>query len=214
MKKAIDKQKKIIKIMAVLGPLYPDHKPLLNFNNTFELLIATLLTAQCTDKAVNLITPKLFKHFPDPVSMAKAPLKELEILIHSLGFFRAKSHNIKALSRLLIEKYNSCVPETMEELVTLPGVGRKTASVILSTCFGKPAIIVDTHFSRICNRLGLSSSQRPDIIERDIAAIAPKENWTEISHVLNRFGRTICQSRKPLCEKCPVRDYCLYVAVN
>ena len=206
-----EKTQKIKHIMAILGPLFPDHKPLLNFRNSFELLIATLLTAQCSDKAVNLITPELFKHFPDPASMAKAPLKDLEKIIYSLGFFRAKSHNIKALSRLLIERHNSLVPETMEELVELPGVGRKTASVVLSTCFGKPAIIVDTHFSRICKRLGLSSSERPEVIERDISEIAPKENWTEISHVLNRFGRAICQSRKPACEKCPVREFCLHV---
>ena len=206
----MDKTKKLKAIMTALGPLFPEHKPLLVYGNAFELLIATVLAAQCTDAAVNKTTPELFSRFPDPSAMAQASLKDLETIIHSLGFFRAKSHNIKALSKQLTEKHNARVPESMEELTALPGVGRKTASVVLSTCYGKPAIIVDTHFSRICKRFGLSSSERPEIIERDIAEIAPQKEWTKISHVLNRFGRAICQARKPLCEKCPVRDYCLF----
>ena len=207
-------EKNIEKIMAILGPLFPDRRSLLNHENPFQLLVATVLAAQCTDAAVNLATPELFRHFPDPPALAEAPLKEVETIVHPLGFFRAKAHNIKALSKQLNDKFNSAVPKTMDELLTLPGVGRKTASVILSTCFNEPAIIVDTHFSRICQRLGFTSSERPEIIERDIAAIAPKEEWTAVSLVFNRFGRAICHARKPECEKCPIREFCSYIAPN
>ena len=154
---------KLKQIMKILDPLYPDRRPLLNFKNPFELLIATSLAAQCTDAAVNKITPELFGRFPVPKSLADAPLQELETIVHPLGFFHAKAHNIKAISKQLAEKYNSEVPGTMEKLLTLPGVGRKTASVVLSVCYGVSAIIVDTHFSRVTQRLGLTSSDRPEI---------------------------------------------------
>ena len=194
--------------MSILDPLFPDHKPLLNYENPFQLLIATSLAAQCTDAAVNKVTPELFGRFPDPASLSMAPLPDLETIVHSLGFFRAKAHNIKALSKQLNEKFNNEVPKTMEELTTLPGVGRKTASVILSTCFNEPAIIVDTHFTRVSRRLGLTASERADVIEENIAAIAPRETWISVSHTLNRFGRTVCLAKKPLCETCPVRELC------
>ena len=196
------------KLMEILGPLYQDHRPLLNYESPFQLLVATVLAAQCSDIAVNMATPKLFGSFPDPVSMADAPQGELETIVHSLGFFRAKAHNIKALSRQLAERHGGVVPKTMEELTALPGVGRKTASVVLSVCFGEPAIIVDTHFSRVTRRLGLTHSERPEEIEKHIAAVSPREEWNKVSAVLNRFGRTVCHARKPKCEACAVEKLC------
>jgi endonuclease-3 len=199
--------------MAVLGPLYPDHRPLLNFENPFQLLVATVLAAQCTDAAVNLVTPALFARYPDPAALAEAPLADLETLLHPTGFFRAKAHNVKALSRLLCKRPGGGrggdgLPRTMEELTALPGVGRKTASVVLSTCFGLPAIIVDTHFSRVTRRMGFTRSDRPEVIERDLGGLAPEEQWTAISHVLNRHGRSCCHARKPACGTCPVNTQC------
>jgi endonuclease-3 len=201
-------KKKLAKIMALLGPRYPDHRPLLNYGSPFQLLAATVLAAQCTDAAVNLVTPELFRRYPDPAALAEAPLAELERIIHSTGFFRAKARNIKALSQALRDRRDGEVPHTMEELTALPGVGRKTASVVLSTCFGLPAVIVDTHFSRVCRRLGFSAAERPELIEKDMAALAPESEWTALSHVLNRFGRDICHARKPACEKCPAAGLC------
>ena len=211
MAKIQNPEKHLAGIMKILGPLFPDRKSLLNHENPFQLLIATSLAAQCTDAGVNKVTPELFRRFPDPSSLAQAPLADVETIVHPLGFFHAKAHNIKAISKQLAEKFGSQVPETMDELLTLPGVGRKTASVILAFCFNTPAIIVDTHFSRICQRLGLSPSERPEIIERDIAAITPKEEWTAVSLVLNRFGREICNAKKPICDTCPVTDFCTFI---
>jgi endonuclease-3 len=202
------KEKRLIRVLGILGPRYPDHRPLLNFETPFQLLVATVLAAQCTDAAVNTVTPGLFGSWPDAAALAEAPLGELERIVHPTGFFRAKAHNIKALSRQIRERHGGEVPRTMEELTVLPGVGRKTASVVLSTCFGVPAVIVDTHFSRVCGRLGFTGSVRPELIEKDLAALAPRERWTEMSHVLNRFGREICHARKPECGGCPVANLC------
>jgi endonuclease-3 len=197
------------KVMGLLGPRYPDHRPRLHYKNPFELLIATVLAAQCSDAAVNLVTPALFSRFPDPAALAEAPPEELEGLIRQTGFFRVKSRNIKTLSGILRDEYGGAVPRTMEDLTRLPGVGRKTAGVVLSTFFGVPAIIVDTHFGRVSRRLGLTRSEDPGQIEKDIAALAPEEEWTGISHVLNRHGWSICHARKPECEACPVGSLCL-----
>ncbi|MCL2479961.1 MAG: endonuclease III [Treponema sp.] len=196
------------KIMEILSPMFPDHKPMLNFNNPFELLIATALAAQCSDIAVNKVTLELFRRFPGPAALAEAPLQDLETIVHSLGFFHAKAHNIRALSKQLHDKFNDTVPQTMEELTTLPGVGRKTASVILSVCFNVPAIAVDTHFARVSGRLGLTSSDRPEVIEENIKSIAPEDEWIAIGYVLNFFGRSTCHAKKPKCESCPVNKLC------
>jgi len=210
MKKADEnKQKRLAEIMAVLGPLFPDRKPFLDFNTPFQLLVATVLSAQCMDSTVNKVTPELFRRFPDPAALSTAPLAEVESLVHSTGSFRVKAHNIMALSRMISERYNGQVPDNMEALTTLPGVGRKTAGVVLSVIFGQPAICVDTHFSRTTCRLALSSSEKPEEIEKDIAAIAKKEEWTDVSNVLNRFGRAYCHSRSPECNKCPVKKFCV-----
>ena len=205
---AISKKQRLEEIMAILGPMYTERKPFLDFKNPFQLLVATVLSARCTDAAVNSITPELFRRFPDPSALASAPLAEVEKLVYSTGSFRVKAHNIKALSRMLAERYNGEVPGSMEALTTMPGVGRKTAGVVLSVCFGQPAICVDTHFSRVTQRLGLTASDKQDVIENDIAAVTPKEEWTSVSNVLNRFGRAICHSRSPECDKCPVAKFC------
>ena len=200
---------KLQKVMAILGPMFPERKPFLDFENPFQLLVATVLSAQCTDAMVNTVTPELFRRFPNPSALAEAPLAELERLVHSTGTYRQKAHNIKALSRMLAERHGGEVPDTMEKLTTMPGVGRKTAGVVLSVCFGQPAICVDTHLSRVTRRLGLSGSLKPDEIEKDIAAITPREEWITVSNVLNRFGRSVCHARNPECHSCPVKDYCI-----
>jgi len=202
------RKKNLEKIMAILGPMYPDRKPFLNFENPFQLLVATVLAAQCMDATVNTVTPELFRRFPNPQALAEAPLPEVERLVRVTTFFRAKAHNLRALSRMIKERHGGEVPGTMEELTAMPGVGRKTAGTVLSVCFGQPAIIVDTHFSRVSRRLALTSSEKPEEIEKNIAAISHRENWIEISSVLNRFGRAICHARKPKCEICPVKEFC------
>ena len=203
-----NREKKLEKIMAILGPMYPDRKPFLNFENPFQLLVATVLAAQCMDVTVNTVTPELFRRFPDPAALAEAPLPEVERLVQVTTFFRAKAHNLRALSRMITERHGGEVPGTMEDLTAMPGVGRKTAGTVLSVCFGQPAIIVDTHFSRVSRRLGLTHSEKPEKIEKNIAAISRREDWIEISSVLNRFGRAVCHARKPKCEICPVKEFC------
>jgi endonuclease-3 len=202
------KQKALTEIMAILGPKYPERKPFLNFENPFQLLVATVLAAQCMDVTVNTVTPELFRRFPDPKALMDAPLGEVEKIVKPTTFFRAKAHNIKALSRMILERHGGEVPPTMEALTSMPGVGRKTAGTVLSVFFGEPAIIVDTHFSRVSRRLGLTASEKPEEIERSIAAIAKREEWTDVSAVLNRFGRAVCHARKPECEICPVKGFC------
>ena len=167
------------------------------------------MAAQCMDVTMNSVTPELFRRFPDPAALMDAPLGEVEKIIRPVTFFKAKAHNIKALSRMLVERHGGDVPNTMESLTAMPGVGRKTGGSVLSVCFGEPAICVDTHFSRITRRLGLTSSEKPEGIEKDIAAITPREKWIDVSNVLNRFGRAICHAKKPECEICPVKDFCV-----
>jgi len=203
-----DKNKTLKEIMAILGPMYPERKPFLDFENPFQLLVATVLAAQCMDKMVNTVTPELFRRFPDPKALMDAPLAEVEKIIKPVTFFKAKAHNIKALSRMITERYGGEVPAAMEALTAMPGVGRKTAGTVLSVCFGQQAIIVDTHFSRVSRRLGLTGSEKPEEIERNIAAISKREEWTDISNVLNRFGRAICHARNPECGICPVKAFC------
>jgi endonuclease-3 len=202
------RQKQLEKIMSILGPLFPERRPFLNFENPFQLLVATVLAAQCMDATVNTVTPGLFSHFPDPTALANAPLMEVERIVRPTTFFRAKAHNLKALSRMIVERHNNEVPDTMEKLCAMPGVGRKTAGTVLSVCFGQPAIIVDTHFSRVSRRLGLTRSEKSEEIEKNLAAITPREKWIDVSNVLNRFGRAVCHARRPECDNCPVRDFC------
>ena len=187
---------------------YPDARCMLDHADPFQLLVATILAAQCTDERVNRTTPALFRRFPTPRDLAAADLAEIEDLVRSTGFYHAKAKNIRAAAQTLVREFPSGVPSTMQELLRLPGVGRKTANVILGTCFGAPAVIVDTHVRRVARRLGLASSADPDRIEEELCAIVPAEVWTAFSHALTFHGRRVCAARAPDHGSCVVRRLC------
>lgn len=201
---------RIAKICKILKNTYPNVKTQLRYRNPFELLVATILSAQCTDKQVNAVTKDLFKKMPTPYDFAAAPSEEIEALIRSTGYFHNKAKNIKNCANALVENHQGKVPDTMEELVKLPGVGRKTANVVLGAAFGVPGIVVDTHVARISNRLGLTKSKDPVKIEQDLMKVIPKESWSDFSLHLIYFGRAICMARKPKCPICPLLDLCDY----
>jgi endonuclease-3 len=180
----------------------------LDAGSPWELLVATILSAQCTDQRVNQVTPGLFAQFRTPAQFASADPPELERLIKPTGFFRAKAKNLIACAGALIERFRGEVPRTMEDLVTLPGVGRKTANVILGAAFGQPAVVVDTHVKRVAGRLGLSRSDDPDKIELDLQRVIPEARWTTGSHHLLLHGRYVCVARRPRCEPCALYDLC------
>lgn len=198
------------KVIDILLELYPDAKAELNFSNPFELLIATILSAQTTDVQVNKVTEKLFKDYKTPQDFIKLSEEELAEKIKSLGFYKNKSKNILATCRILVEKYQGQVPDTREELMKLPGVGRKTANVVISNAFNKQAIAVDTHVFRVSNRIGLAHSDNVFDTEKDLMNNIDESMWSKAHHLLIFHGRRVCKSRKPLCEKCPLTDYCLY----
>ena len=207
----VDKEQarqRIKKIWPLLKKAYPDAKIALKFVNPLELLISTILSAQCTDVRVNIVTKDLFKRYRKPADWAEADLKEIEEGIRSTGFFRNKALNIKGACTRIIEHYDGKVPDTMEELVTLPGVGRKTANCVLGDAFGIPGITCDTHVIRLSRRLGLSENGDPVKLEFDLAEIVPKANWTRFSHLLIHHGRSICKARKPDCGNCPLARHC------
>ncbi len=202
-------RERIEKILKILKETYKDATIALRYHDPFQLLVAVILSAQCTDKQVNKITPMLFERFPTPETMAKAPVEEVEELVRSTGFFRNKAKNIKEASRIILERFGGKVPDTMEDLLTLPGVARKTANIVLFNAFGKiEGIAVDTHVKRVAQRLGLTKHKDPVKIEKDLMKIIPKEDWGIISYILIEHGRNICKARKPLCEKCPVKELC------
>lgn len=180
----------------------------MNFNTPFELLIATILSAQCTDARVNMVTPGLFKKFSTLKHFAGADIRELQREIKSTGFYRQKAKSIIGTSRLIIEKFGGEVPRTMEQLLTLDGVGRKTANVLLGNAFGTPGIAVDTHVKRLSQRLGFSKENDPAKIEFDLIKLFPKENWTMLCHYLMAHGRKVCTARNPRCEVCVVNKLC------
>lgn len=208
------KKEKAEIILRELKSIYPEATCTLDFKNPLELLIATQLAAQCTDARVNIVTKDLFKKYQSAKDYAGANISELEQDIKSTGFFRNKAKNIKECCIKLLRDYGGKVPDNMEDLLSLPGVGRKTANVILSTVFSKPGVIVDTHCTRLSNRLGLTKSQNPDIIERDLMKILPRSEWANFSHYLVYHGRAICQARKPKCEICSIMPYCAYANKN
>jgi len=196
---------------AIFGRLqaeYPDTKIALHFSNPHELLVATILSAQCTDKRVNQITPELFRKYPTARAFAEADLEELKNDIRSTGFFNNKAIAIKKAMQAIVEKFGGQVPQTMEELLQLDGVGRKTANVVLSNAFGIPGIVVDTHVKRLVNLLGLTSQQDPEKIEQALMQIFPKEQWIELSNLLIAHGRAVCIARRPNCPKCCIYDLC------
>jgi endonuclease-3 len=195
-------------IVRRLARAYPDAHCALSYESPLQLLVATILSAQCTDARVNRVTPALFARYPDARAFASARPRELERLIHSTGFFRNKARNIIACCRRLVAKHGGEVPRTMEELVPLPGIGRKTANVILGNAFGVPGIPVDTHVSRLSQRMGLTEATDPVKIERDLAALVPRKEWTMFGHRMIFHGRQVCHARKPLCEQCGLAAVC------
>jgi endonuclease-3 len=197
------------KLIARLKRAYPDAECALTHRNPYQLLVATILSAQCTDARVNIVTPELFARFPDAEKMAEADPAELEEIIRSTGFFRNKTKSILGASRRIVEAYRGTVPRTMEELLTLPGVARKTANVVLGTAFGiGEGIVVDTHVDRLSHRLGLTKGKNPVQVERDLMKIVPGSDWIRLPHILIHHGRQICSARKPKCGACPVQDLC------
>jgi endonuclease-3 len=187
---------------------YPNARVELDYTTPLELLVATILSAQCTDKRVNAVTPALFSDYPDARSFAEADTEVLQEAIRSTGFFRQKTKSIQACCARLVEDHGGEVPDDLDLLTTLPGVGRKTASVVMAVAFGQPAIAVDTHCRRVSQRLGLSVSKNPDLIERDLSQLYPQDRWATISKIFIWHGRYTCKARRPLCEECPVPDLC------
>jgi endonuclease-3 len=196
------------KVRKILQKIYPEVETQLLHRNPFELLVATILSAQCTDKQVNQVTPVLFARFQTPAEFARAPLRTIEQLIRPTGFFHNKAKNIKGCAKVLLEKHKGKIPRTLAELVKLPGVGRKTANVVLGTAFGIPGIVVDTHVARISNRLGFSASKDPVKIEQDLMNLIPRRDWNNFCLRLIFFGRSICTARKPKCPACPLDKLC------
>ncbi|KAA1428272.1 endonuclease III [Nocardioides antri] len=196
------------KIDRVLAQTYPDAKCELDFDNPFELLVVTVLSAQTTDKRVNIVRPTLFAAYPDARAMAAADRAHLEQIIGPLGFFRAKTESLLKLSATLVERHNGEVPQRMEDLVALPGVGRKTANVVLGNAFGIPGITVDTHFGRLIRRFGWTEETDPVKAEHAVGALFPKRDWTMLSHHLIWHGRRVCHAKKPACGACSVARWC------
>lgn len=196
------------RLLRILEQTYPDARCALDYRNPLELLVATMLSAQCTDERVNMVTPALFARYPDAASYAEAEPAELEDLIHSCGFYRQKAKSIRACCRRLAEEFGGEVPAEMEHLVTLPGVGRKTANVVLNEVFGQPAIAVDTHVLRTGNRLGWISTHDPVKAEFQLLDAVPKKWWGRVTLLLIHHGRNCCSARKPLCADCPILKGC------
>lgn len=208
----MDKEK-AIEIIEILKKAYPDAKCSLDFSTPFEMLVAVILSAQCTDERVNKTTPAIFAKYSTPEDFDEMPLEVLEELIHPCGFYKNKSKNIKLTAKKIVEEYNSQVPDIMEDLLTLPGVGRKTANVVMLEAFNKPqGIAVDTHAKRLSNRIGFSSEETPEKIEQDLLKLFPYEYLKDVNHILIYHGRAICTARSPKCEQCPINKLCKYYA--
>ncbi len=198
-----------IKIIDILKKYYPDATCSLDFSTPFEMMISVMLSAQCTDERVNKTTPHLFEKYNTPEKIIKADIKEIEELIHPCGFYKNKAKSIKACSEKLLEEFNGIVPENMEQLQSLPGVGRKSANVIMLEAFHNPqGIAVDTHAKRISNKMGFSEQSDPEKIEQDLLKQIPKEYYYDVNHLFVWHGREICNARNPKCDKCPVKEYC------
>ncbi len=203
-------RRRTAQIRKILNSLYPQVKPQLDFRSPFELLVATMLSAQSTDRQVNRVTPALFRRFGSPQDFARASLPDLEALVRSTGFFRSKAKNIKACARVLTETYGGRVPESLDELVGLPGVGRKTANVVLGAAFNRPGIVVDTHVKRVSRRLELTVNSDPVKIEFDLMKLVPRREWSDFSLRMIFFGRQTCQARRPKCPACSLDPLCPY----
>jgi endonuclease III len=205
----MDEQQRIDALISRLAAAYPDATCSLDHRSPFELLVATILSAQCTDERVNQVTPSLFAKYRQPEDYLAVPVEELEQDIHSTGFFRNKAKSIRGAARLLTERYGGELPRSMEEMLTLPGVARKTANVVLGTAYGlAEGIAVDTHVRRLSGRLGLTTHEDPEKIERDLMGLVPRDGWIRISHRLILHGRQVCHARKPACDRCTLADLC------
>lgn len=192
----------------ILGETYPDAHCELDFQTPYQLLVATILSAQCTDVRVNMVTPQVFAAYPTPADLAAADRAELESMIESTGFFRAKSASLQGMAARLVEAHHGEVPGRLKDLVTLPGVGRKTANVVLGNAFGVPGITVDTHFGRLSRRFGWTEAEDPEKVEAEVGSLFPKSDWTVLSHRMIWHGRRVCHSRTPACGACPLAQLC------
>lgn len=201
-------KKRLAAILKMLDQLYPNPQCALDHGSPWQLLVATILSAQCTDQRVNLVTPQVFAKWPAPADMAQAGQEEIEEAIRSTGFFRNKAKSIKGAALAVVENHGGKVPDTLEELVKLPGVGRKTANVVLGNSFGVPGITVDTHVGRISRLLGLTSQKDPVKVEFDLMEIVPKKRWVDFSHQIILHGRAVCKARKPDCPNCRLSPHC------
>jgi endonuclease-3 len=200
---------RITAILKALDEAYPNVECALTHRSPWELLVATILSAQCTDVRVNLVTPELFRRFPTPAAMAKASLPQLEALIRTTGFFRNKAKSIQGAARKIVSDFNSQVPQTLAELITIPGAARKTANVVLGVAYGKvEGVVVDTHVFRIVRRLGLAKGDTPQKVEQELMRILPESRWIGFSHQLIHHGRAICVARKPKCDRCNLEQLC------
>jgi len=206
----MDNKQKAAEIIKVFDKLYDDAECTLKYSDPLQLLIATQLAAQCTDERVNIVTETLFKKYRNVYDFANADITELEQDIRPTGFFRNKARNIINCCKMIIKDYGGKVPDTMEQLLKLPGVGRKTANLILGDIFGVPGIVVDTHAKRLSQRIGFTKNDDPEKIEYDLMETVPRENWSKFCHQLVYHGRAICNARKPKCGECPIRQYCDY----
>lgn len=204
----MDKKAKVLKAVECLEKLYPDAVCSLNYSNAFELLIATRLSAQCTDARVNVVTPQLFKKYPDAVAMAKAEITDVENIIKTCGLYKTKAKDLVSIAKMLVADFGGTVPDNIEDLTKLSGVGRKTANLVCGDIYGKPAIVTDTHFIRLCNRLGFVDTDNPLKVENEMRKLLPPEKSNDFCHRSVLFGRDICTARKTYCERCPLSQFC------
>lgn len=202
------KKERVIKAVEALEKLYPDAICSLNYTNAFQLLIATRLSAQCTDARVNMVTPELFKKYPDAATMSKASVEDIENLIKTCGLYKTKAKDLVGIAKMITEDFDGAVPDTIEQLIKLPGVGRKTANLVCGDVYGKPAVVTDTHFIRLCNRLGFVKTTNPLQVENAMRRLLPPEKSNDFCHRSVLFGRDICTARKTYCERCPMREFC------
>ncbi len=200
---------RIADLLKALDEAYPEVECALTHSSPWELLVATILSAQCTDVRVNMVTPELFKRFATPTAMAKATLPQLEALIRTTGFFHNKAKSIQGAARKIVSEFNNQVPQTLAELITIPGAARKTANVVLGVCFGKAeGVVVDTHVFRIARRLGLAKGDTPQKVEQELMRILPQSRWIDFSHQIIHHGRQVCEARKPKCDRCNLEQLC------
>ena len=204
----VEKQKRCLSIVKKLKQLYPNAKCSLDYKTDYQLLIATMLSAQCTDARVNQVTPALFKKYPDAISMAKAPISDIENLVRSTGFYRNKAKNIKSCSQDLVDKWQNKLPQNVEDLSSLAGVGRKTANVVLGCFYAVPSMVVDTHVTRISNRLKLAKGENAVKLELDLQKVVEQKDWVIFTHLLIDHGRAICTARSPKCQDCKIASLC------